>query len=185
MPLRFSGGQSMHSLKPINPRQALTIESRLVLMKDGEAPTILALPFSAKWEAPYVVYRLGFKGSTRRPEFQVLIEGDSEPTSVLGPSPVARYELFHVGGTFDGKILRLYVNGEEVAQKEKAGRIATSQQPSVIGARSSTDHGGHIDALFHEIRIFNNARTPEEIKRWRFKNLTSPGGPTCVGLWQA
>lgn len=185
MPIRYSGRQFLYTEKAINPRSELTIEAILTLEGDGENPSILSLPTSSASKASNFVYRLGFRGSSRIPEFQLLIEGDDEPTTVIGPSPIKPYRQFHVAGTYDGKNVRLYVDGVEVADAKNEGLVAVSKERTVLGAQSSIEPTGFLIALVYEIRFFQRARTPEQIFEWRNKPLPPPRGDDCIGLWTA
>lgn len=62
----------------LNPANAVTFEGVCTLFEDGDDATLMARPATSRWEAPYVVYRLGFHGSTRLPEFQLLFENEPE-----------------------------------------------------------------------------------------------------------
>jgi hypothetical protein len=170
--------------KHINP-PLLTVEA--ILAPDGisDDATIIAKPAGAVWLPPFVTFRMGFHANGLRPEFQVLLEGDEAPTSIVAPAEVSFNCMCHLSGTYDGQVLRLYVDGEEASSQQKIGSIAASIEPTTIGARSSTSPGGFLFATVMELRLFSVPRTAEEIRTWLLKPLPPPGGPHCEGLYRS
>jgi len=169
----------------LNPTDAVTFECVCTLAKDGTDPTMMARPAGRKWEAPYVVYRLGFYGSTRLPEFQLLFENELQLTTIRSNRAVELERPTHVAGTYDGTTMRLYVNGLIVASIEKPGRLATSEQPTVFATRSSTEPGGLFVGTLQELRIWNIARSSEDINLWKRRLLPMEPAPDgLVGLWE-
>ncbi len=91
-------------------------------------------------------------------------------------------EWYHVCGTFDGTTLRLYLNGIEVASKthKSPGNIYYANRPLRIGwAYASEYFDGQID----EVRIWNRALTPEEIRANMCRRLRG-NEPGLVGYWR-
>ena len=142
----------------LNPENAITLEVRCCIREPRPDATLIARPCAADWRPPYVVYRLGFHRSTCLPEFELLFRGDSQPTTILAPSSIPLGTPIHLAGTYGGRSMRLYVNGTEVALREKTGTLACSDQPTVFGARSSTAVGGLFAGTLAELRIWEVAR---------------------------
>jgi pappalysin-1 len=68
---------------------------------------------------------------------------------------------YHVAATYDGKIMRLYLNGEEWGEPYfKEGNLSVYGMPLVIGGESSDRP---FKGLLAEVRIWNVTRTKEEI----------------------
>jgi hypothetical protein len=86
-----------------NPQDAVTFEVICVLMEGGQDPTIIARPATPKWEPPYVVYRLGFDGFKRLPEFQLLFENEAELTTIQGKEPVDIGKPIHLAATYNSQ----------------------------------------------------------------------------------
>lgn len=188
MSLQFNVGETdqfvtIHSIPEQNPQDAVTFEGICVLMGDGQDPTIIARPSSDSWKPPYVVYRIGFEGSNRLPEFQLLFKNDIEITTIRGEHPVDLGKPTHLAGTYDGTEMRLYVHGRLVASLKKAGKLACSKESTAIGARSSTAIGGFFVGTLQELRIWRTGRTEEEINLWKDRLLPLPPPETCVGLY--
>jgi beta-galactosidase len=68
-----------------------------------------------------------------------------------------------ITGVFDGRMMRLYVNGEEIARREAGGPIDGSAFPVNIGRNS--EHLDRVTQLpIREARIYNRALSPEEVR---------------------
>ncbi len=75
--------------------------------------------------------------------------------------PVAAWT--HVAVTYDGEVLRLYVNGAEVSQENVSGRIQPSTNPLWIGGNQP--YGEYFIGVIDEIRVYNRALDRAEIVR--------------------
>ncbi|HEY6816092.1 MAG TPA: CARDB domain-containing protein, partial [Croceibacterium sp.] len=96
-------------------------------------------------------------------------------------APLPENVWTHVAGTYDGSMLRLYINGELAGEQAFTGTINHSGAPLSIGAAPGGDYlwGGSID----EVRLWNVARTGEQIAA----ALGAPvvGTPSgLVGYWR-
>jgi hypothetical protein len=77
----------------------------------------------------------------------------------------------HAVGTYDGKDIRLYLNGKLANHYEHKGKITTDNRPLRIGANehSQDNFEGKID----EVRMYNRALSPDEILE-RYNNPRPP-----------
>lgn len=93
-----------------------------------------------------------------RPRFRAMFPGGRK--NVTGPTPIPAGTWTHVATTYDGSMLRMYVNGSEVATQEVTGAL-TGSLPMAIGRTrlSGAPFAGSID----EVRIYRRALTVEEI----------------------
>ena len=82
-------------------------------------------------------------------------------TSGDGSLPIDS-EWYHFATTYDGKDLRYYLNGEEVAIHAKTGDLTPNEEDLTLGCRSNDgiSWGGIID----ELSLFSRALTAEEVK---------------------
>ena len=168
----------------LNPSKAITLEAVCALHENGQDPTVIARPTGRGWEPPYVAYRLGFQGTTRLPEFQLLFESDTSLTTIRSERPVELQRASHLAGTYDGVSMRLYVDGTLVSSLQKPGSLAKSDQPTVFATRSSTQPGGMFVGTLAELRIWSRARSIEEINLWKRRLLpVQPPADGLVGLW--
>lgn len=73
----------------------------------------------------------------------------------------------HMAGTYDGSLMRLYIDGEEIGQRALTGTINLDpSRPLTIGIEENG--GGHVpenpfDGRIDEIRIYNRALAADEI----------------------
>jgi chitodextrinase len=68
----------------------------------------------------------------------------------------------HLAATYDGTMMRLYVNGTQVASQPQTGVIATSTNPLQIGGDSL--YGQFFQGTIDEVRIYNVVLTATEIQ---------------------
>jgi hypothetical protein len=80
----------------------------------------------------------------------------------------------HVAGTYDGSLLRLYLNGELVSEREASGALRTGDSPLTIGGNEDpqTLFPGRLD----EIRIYDRALSASEIQA----DMATPITPGAV-----
>jgi hypothetical protein len=86
----------------------------------------------------------------------------------------------HVAATYDGKIMRAFLNGVERGSKQPTDLLATTQTNVRIAYSLPTD--AHFDGIIDEVRIWNVARTADEIKSTMSVRLTG-NEPWLVALW--
>jgi len=69
----------------------------------------------------------------------------------------------HMAATYDGKVLKIYYNGELKMEEKGSGKIDTNDVPVSIGRNSEGDRE-HYAGLIDEVAIWNKALTPAQIK---------------------
>jgi len=131
------------------------------------------------WEA-YKLQIWNF-GSTDDPRFEFAITDGNVPANWGGASDMREIALgswTHLAGTYDGSMVRLYVNGELVSENYYSGNIGVGDTGFFIGGLDWHFFHGLID----EVRLWNIARTQEEILTTI--NTTLNGDePGLVGYW--
>jgi hypothetical protein len=89
--------------------------------------------------------------------------------------PIPLNEWTHCSCTYDGKLLKVYLNGEEAGTKEVPDFLQEYDYSLAIGAKIT--YSGKRQALFHgsidEVSIWNVALTQTTIQEWLNKPLTS------------
>lgn len=92
-------------------------------------------------------------------------EGRSRLTYLQAQTGFEPGAWHHVVGTYDGKALRLFVDGVlEAESAEQSGDILyPPQAPYVIGAYQDENEFYGLDGEIHEARVFNRALTATEI----------------------
>jgi glucose/arabinose dehydrogenase len=110
-------------------------------------------------EGAAVVYGLHANAAANRPAGRVLVNGASYDAR---GTPLPANTWSHLAATYDGAVLRLYVNGSEVGTRAVSGSVAASAGALRIGGNSLAAEwfGGVID----EVRIYNRALVPTEIQ---------------------
>jgi beta-galactosidase len=97
-------------------------------------------------------------------ELWVHLQGEADPLTVRSPAPSGWYGRWHrLAGTYDGRAGRLYVDGELVASREKAGRPSPGHFPLNVGR-----HPERLDvrspARFREARVYARALSADEVR---------------------
>ncbi|MEH2313056.1 MAG: LamG-like jellyroll fold domain-containing protein [Nostoc sp.] len=77
----------------------------------------------------------------------------------------------HLVGTYDGSMLRLYVDGVQIGANPVTGNLLVDNNPVTIGAAENyaegTPLGDRFDGLVDEVRIYNRALSATEIMNLR------------------
>jgi hypothetical protein len=82
--------------------------------------------------------------------------------TVNGTAPLAANTWSHLAATYDGTMLRLYVNGVQTASIAQTGSIATSTNPLQIGGDNI--FGQYFQGLIDEVRVYNRPLSQAEIQ---------------------
>jgi hypothetical protein len=95
----------------------------------------------------------------------------------------ATAQWIHVAMTWDMTALRTFVNGvERITTKATAGQVLkTTAGPLVVGC--NPPYYGCFAGMFDELRVWNVARTPEEIMAHYDKALVG-NEPGLIGYWK-
>jgi hypothetical protein len=85
----------------------------------------------------------------------------------------------HVAVTFDGSLLRYYINGTEVGTQAHSGSLSATTNPVCLGSYncSSLRFAGGLD----EVAVYSRALSPTEVYAHYISGLASPATP--VALW--
>lgn len=74
----------------------------------------------------------------------------------------------HLAGTYDGSIMRLYVDGIEIGNRPLTGNIRVDDNPVTIGGEENGADpqvvDGEFEGLIDEVRIYNRALDASEIR---------------------
>ncbi len=83
--------------------------------------------------------------------------------SATAPLPEKWIGAWHaVAGVFDGRELRLFIDGAQVAAQPFAGKIESTPYPVEIGGNAQ-EHNRRFSGLIAEARIYKRALTPQEL----------------------
>jgi hypothetical protein len=84
-------------------------------------------------------------------------------TWTTGPAALRTNTWSHLALTYDGAMLRLYVNGVPVSSSARTGALATTTNPLQIGGDSV--YGQYFQGLIDEVRVYSRALSQTEIQQ--------------------
>jgi hypothetical protein len=111
-----------------------------------------------------------------------VVEMSSGAQIMQAPHPFEPGTWYHLAGTYDGRIMTVFVNGEAIGSRRFAGPIEVDDSDLMIGKGDPQYSSGE---FFHgdidDIRIWNVARSPEQIRAAMNTRLkgTEPGLVAC------
>jgi hypothetical protein len=108
----------------------------------------------------------GIRGNNHDLNFFIKTGGTIQNLTVT--SVLSSNKWLHVAGTWDGTTMRLYLNGKEIATSTPSGSLNSSDGTVKISDSGDDEFHGMMD----EIRVWNDARTVNEIKDNMFQELT-------------
>jgi glucose/arabinose dehydrogenase/mono/diheme cytochrome c family protein len=165
LPTWTSGGRSEGTLRFTGVvNQSVTIQNDASLNPTA-AITVAAWVNAIDWNGNHRVLQKGVTDN----QYRLLAENGRLVWSIAGVGQVdialpAVNTWFHVAGTYEGRTLRLYLNGVLVAAKTISGTIPVTADPLYLGAKVSTAIAGdHLNGYLDEVRIYANALTATEI----------------------
>jgi hypothetical protein len=92
---------------------------------------------------------------------------------------------YHVAATYNGTMIRLYVNGvEEGSKLSTITTIGTNTSPLSFGAQPTASDSYHFGGAMDEVRLWTIARTETRIKANMTSKLTSSETVGLVGYWR-
>ena len=89
--------------------------------------------------------------------------GNAGATALGDRRPLPVNEWSHVAATFDNRIMRLYVNGEGVATKERHGFINPGDSIT-IGSHSAGMDRARFRGWLDSVRVYRRVLSPEECR---------------------
>ena len=105
------------------------------------------------------VFSLGVAGTTIRARLKT---SDNGGTSDYDGGSIALNQWVHVAFTYDGAMLRIYMDGTETASYAVTGNMIASTLDVAIGNVNATDDR-YWNGLLDDVRIYDWALTPAEI----------------------
>lgn len=150
---------------------AFTLAAYVKLDKTNESQIILSRGDAGKLFTLYV-----YDGAVR-----MLVEyAPGQYTHANVPVPPAG-KWVHLAGTYDGKTIKLYVDGKLAAETKAAGRIPESDAPLMIGSVSPGIRV--LDGRLNQVTVFNRALDADAVAA-----LAAGGpvdGPSPIACWTA
>lgn len=95
----------------------------------------------------------------------LIIYIEDEGQSKISSEPLQANQWYHLAGSYDGQRMRLFINGEQVAEKAVSGTLSVSEQSLQIGS-DVTEGGGYVlSGIMDEVRLYDRALSPAQIRR--------------------
>ncbi len=124
-------------------------------------------------------------------DFEDMNNGSNHP--ILGTTAVQNDAWVHAAVTYDGSVWKLYLNGELDNQETENAtpRYDSIQHFSIATAMNSTGaREGAFEGILDEVRVWNYARTLEEIQSTKDQPVESAAGlaarwgfDDCIGMF--
>lgn len=84
---------------------------------------------------------------------------------VSSKAPLAPRVWHHIAGTWDGRKLRLYVNGEPHGETDRTGHPNPNPYPVMVGNfEYPSCHGGAFGGVIDDVRVYQRALRAEEVR---------------------
>lgn len=93
--------------------------------------------------------------------WQIPLTGWSHHLTCPDPAPLGQWT--HVAATYDGKTMRIYVNGQESASMARPGVINPSDVNLILGNYSPGHPRAFFQGVLDEIKLYDHALTAQEV----------------------
>lgn len=164
-----SYAQAPHSAS-LNPTTAMSVEAWIYPTSFGLNQWLNTIVSTDAWTGPNgeegYVLRCGDNG-----KLSFNIASSTSWKEAVSPALMATNQWHHVAGTFNGSVLKVYLNGVEVATTNFTGTIKASTQPLRIGRMAEPTQNREFNGQIDEVRIWNKALTLTEIRDRMCKKL--------------
>jgi len=141
----------------LNPATGITVET-WVYPTDGITPSQSVIGKSTQQVRGYIFPRTddGWKS------FSFYVHLDGQGWNIISATYPSINEWHHVAATYDGFVMKIYLDGELKATKEVIGTISSNTNPITIGTQPGFS-GEFFQGSLDEVRIWNRALDECEI----------------------
>jgi hypothetical protein len=115
--------------------------------------------FSSRGIEPFKGVTLYASASNK---WQLLIGDDSQWYSIFSPDIIVNDQWYYIACTYDGMTLKLFVNGDLVAQTQVSNYVVNPDQPFSIG-KVSESNNYYFNGLIDEITVWDRPLTEQEV----------------------
>ncbi len=148
----------------LNPSTNISVEAWIYAKTFGNTSWINSIVSTDRWtggngEEGYVL-RCGDGGKL---SFNIA-STTSSWKEVISPAVLGTNKWHHVVGTYNGSVLKVYVDGEEVGSSNFSGTIKVSTGPLRIGRMAESAQTREFDGSIEEVRIWNQALSLSDIR---------------------
>ena len=128
----------------------------------SDFPKVVVKPHSA-FESPWEMYTIDLSRYGNYPRLIITdgVAGSGAQVAADSSFVLSLERWYHIVGTYDGSLMVLYVDGEEVATKETDIVIGQNDMPLSIGGRLGTHNS--FSGLIGDVRVYDRALTGSEV----------------------
>ncbi|HDZ69172.1 MAG TPA: hypothetical protein ENH43_01990 [Phycisphaerales bacterium] len=161
----------------LNP-EYVTIEAWIKTSSTGSTDSIVGKDKSS-WPQQRV---WGFRkrGDNEKLEF-IVFKTDSDFAGIddwdfaTGITNISDGIWHHVAGTWDGSIIKIYVDGQEDGSKGYVGSLQQGQTNNVFIGKMETFDPSYFNGLIDDVRIYDRALSADQIQQLYEDGLSGPG----------
>lgn len=183
--LEFNG-ENMRAVVPfheiLNPSESITIEAWVYPyhLSGATQRMVLDKPYYS-WNYPFYQYNMAVNDEGTL--FASVVTGGDLHTMEHGNYTVPLNEWTHLAWTYDGSSFTTFINGQFNETSNASGFIPGFETDLTIGVRGALEwQYGFFDGLIDEIRIWDVARTQEQIDEYMHVPL-SGDEPGLIAYW--
>ncbi len=153
----------------LNPSESITVEAWVYPyeLEGASQRMVFDKPYYS-WQYPFYQYNMAVNDEGTF--YAAVLTGDDLHIMEHGNYSVPLNDWTHLAWTYDGSSFTTYVNGQFNQSSEAFGLIPGFETDLTIGIRGGVQHG-FFNGLIDEIRIWNIARTGEEINYYKNRHL--------------
>jgi hypothetical protein len=167
----------------LRPSSAITVEAWVYINSIGSWEAIISnLQDNSSTESGCGLY---FNGGNIT-WWLTTVNASSNIQDDVPNSSISTHTWTHIAGTYDGSFLRLYINGIHINDDyAMTGEIDWNNTPLnfYIGAYIDDNEDYYFDGLIDEVRVWNYARTQNEIAS-TMRNELNGNETGLLGYWQ-
>lgn len=173
------------STPAIKPTSALTLEAWANPINNGSSGVgqIIDMGYRADgtWNSPFLTYNMAMHSNASTVEFNVTTGGSIK--TLVSASSLAYNQWTHLAATYDGSVLKMYMNGvKDANQTNASGAIDYGTSGDLAIGLDSPYHKSYPwNGSLDEIRISSVARTADWIAT-EFSNQNGPTAFSSVGF---
>ena len=149
---------------PLNLGSRFTMEAWVYLESVSPFGVIMGKAHDSRGSDPFVIYNLDF--DNERLEFVQTTGQPGTWRAAIAPTAFPLRVWTHVAATLDSGIMRLYINGQEVASQTSPGTPVNGAAPFAIGSSATPDGKIACCALngaLRQVRVWNRALSAAEL----------------------
>jgi uncharacterized protein (TIGR03437 family) len=160
---------------PITLGASFTMEGWIYLEAATRGPLIMGRAADPRSD-PYQLYTLGLEATRPQPRFTQSTGQTGSSRVLVGTSDLPLLRWTHVASILDAGMLRLYVNGVQVASGLSQGPPPNSPGPfslgGVVGKIGEQSCGCSFNGAMREVRLWSRALSATELRTFATQKLS-------------